>query len=194
MNKASLTVFLCSTYSDLSAERTAVLETIRNLQLQHDSMEFFGARPAQPIETCLEEVRSSDVLIVIVGYKYGSLVPGAAISFTEAEYSEGYNLRKPCLIYLRDENVPILLAHIERDPQKLQSLERFRALLKERHTVATFTGATDLAVRVAADLSRAVQAIQETARKREDSKTSPPRPNYENNPPRLICCTLLRLT
>jgi Domain of unknown function (DUF4062) len=181
MNKTSLTVFLCSTYSDLSAERAGVLETIRNLQLQHDSMEFFGARPARPIETCLEEVRGSDVLIVIVGYKYGSLVPGKTISFTEAEYCEGYKLGKPCLAYLRDENVPILPAHIERDPQKLHSLEKFRVLLKERHTVATFTGVPDLAGKVAADLSRAVQAIQEAARERKDIKTSPPRPNYEGS-------------
>ena len=30
-------------------------------------MEFFGAQPGRPIETCLEEVRNSDVLVVIVG-------------------------------------------------------------------------------------------------------------------------------
>ena len=62
---STLTVFLCSTFSDLSAEREAVLDAIRRLQLQHDSMEFFGARAQQPIETCLEEVRKSDILVVI---------------------------------------------------------------------------------------------------------------------------------
>jgi hypothetical protein len=165
--KNSLTVFICSTYSDLSAEREAVLEAIRKLQLQHDSMEFFGARSSLPIETCLEEVRRSDILVVIVGHKYGTLVPDKTISFSEAEYSEGYRLGKPCLVYLRDENIPILPKHIEREPQKIQALESFKERLKERHTVATFKGANDLAVSVAADLSRTVQALEETQRPQE---------------------------
>jgi hypothetical protein len=62
-----LTVFLCSTYSDLTEEREAVLDAIRRLQLKHDSMEFFGARTNQPIETCLAEVRRSNIVITIVG-------------------------------------------------------------------------------------------------------------------------------
>ncbi len=39
-------------------------------------MEFFGARPGRPIDVCLEEVRKSDLLVVIVGLKYGSLPSG----------------------------------------------------------------------------------------------------------------------
>ncbi len=37
----SFTVFVCSTFSDLSQEREGVLDAIRRLKLQHDSMEFF---------------------------------------------------------------------------------------------------------------------------------------------------------
>jgi hypothetical protein len=40
---ASFTVFVCSTFSDLSQEREGVLDAIRLLKLQHDSMEFFGS-------------------------------------------------------------------------------------------------------------------------------------------------------
>jgi hypothetical protein len=90
---------VCSTFSDLSQEREAVLDAIRRLKLQHDSMEFLGARAEQPIEICLEEVRASDVLVVIVSHRYGSIVPELGISYSEAEYSEGFRLRKPCLVY-----------------------------------------------------------------------------------------------
>ncbi|MGO9116550.1 MAG: DUF4062 domain-containing protein [Desulfomonilaceae bacterium] len=127
--KRSLTVFLCSTYSDLVEERTAVIDAIGRLKLQHDSMEFFGARPNQPIETCLEEVRRSDILVVIVGHRYGSFVRGSDISYSEAEYREGQKLGKPCLAYLRDENVPILPKYIERNPEGLRLLEKFKAIL-----------------------------------------------------------------
>ncbi len=155
-----LTVFICSTFTDLSAERERVLDAVRRLQLQHDSMEFFGARSDLPIETCLAEVRRSDMLVVVVGHRYGSLVPDIGISFSEAEYREGYRLGKPCLVYLRDENVPVLPRHVERDPEKLGLLERWKKRLTSRHTVATFSDAQHLAVQVAADLSRTIQALE----------------------------------
>src|SRR5687768_16782808 len=124
--KKNLTVFLCSTYADLNEERQNVLDAIRRLQLKHDSMEFFGARPGLPIETCLAEVRRSDVLVVIVGHRYGSIVSDLGISFSEAEYREGHRLEKPCLVYLRDDNVPVLLKHVERNPDNLRLLEQWK--------------------------------------------------------------------
>ncbi|RCV86942.1 TIR domain-containing protein [Billgrantia montanilacus] len=168
-----LTVFLCSTYADLSEERDRVLDAVRRLQLQHDSMEFFGARANLPIETCLAEVRRSDVLVVVVGHRYGSFVPELGVSFSEAEYREGQRLGKPCLVYLRDENAPVLPKHFERDPDKLRLLERWKDTLSTRHTTATFSDPHKLAVQVAADLSRTIQALEEAERTRPDSTTQP---------------------
>lgn len=163
MNTA-LTAFLCSTYSDLAEERASVLEAVRKVQLRHDSMEFFGARSEQPLEACLEEVRRSNILLVIVGHRYGSLVPKKRISYTEAEYTEGHRLKKPCLVYLRRDDVPVLPAHVERDPEKMRLLEDFKAKLLARHTVAYFQYANDLALSVAADLSRTIQTLEQTVR------------------------------
>ena len=127
---ASFTVFVCSTFSDLSQEREGVLDAIHRVKLQHDSMEFFGARAEQAIETCLREVRASDVLVVIVGHRYGSIVPDLGISYSEAEYAEGFRREKPCLVYMRDDNVPILPKHMERDPEKLKLLERWKETIQ----------------------------------------------------------------
>lgn len=168
--RKSLTVFVCSTYSDLAEEREAVLQALRKLQHQHDSMEFFGARTNLPIETCLEEVRRSDVLVVILGYRYGSLVPEMDISFSEAEYREGHRLGKPCLVYLRDENVPILPKYIERDSEKIKLLDRFKNILQSRHTVAIFKDSHDLSVSVVADLSRTAQALEDSAKAEEEEE------------------------
>jgi hypothetical protein len=167
-----LTVFLCSTFADLSVEREGVLEAVRRLQLQHDSMEFFGARAQQPIETCLEEVRGSDILVVIVGHRYGAIVPELGISFSEAEYAEGYRLEKPCLVYMRDDEVPVLPKHIERDPDKIRQLDRWKQTLLSRHTVARFTTGQALAVQVAADLGRTIQTLStvEAARSQAPAK------------------------
>jgi hypothetical protein len=160
---ASPTVFVCGTYSDLEKEREGALDAIRRLQFQHDSMELFGARPNRPIETCLEEVRNSDVLVVIVGHLYGSIAPEMDISFTEAEYTEGHRLGKPCLVYMRDEGVAVLPKFMERDPDKILLLSKFKETLKKNHTVATFRDASDLSVAIAANLSRLIPEIKSAA-------------------------------
>ena len=162
--KEKLTVFLCSTYVDLSEEREQILNAIRKLQLQHDSMEFFGARSNQAIETCLEEVRRSDLLVVVVGHRYGSLVPGREHSFSEAEYVEGHRLGKPCLVYLRSDEVPVLPKFVERDPDNLRRLERWKSILHQRHTVAQFLDAYDLALQLSADIAHTIQSIQEAVK------------------------------
>jgi len=168
---ASFTIFVCSTFSDLSQEREGVLDAIRRLKLQHDAMEFFGARTQQPIETCLEEVRASDVLVVIVGHRYGTIVPELGISYSEAEYREGFRLNKPCLVYMRDEGVPILPRYMERDPEKLRQLENWKQTLQSRHTVAAFQDGSRLAVQVAADLARTIQDLEEIAKARSSART-----------------------
>jgi hypothetical protein len=161
--KESLTVFLCSTYSDLVEERAAVLGAIQRLKLQHDSMEFFGARPTRPIETCLQEVRKSDLLVVIAAHRYGSFVPDEKVSFAEAEYREGYRLGRPCLVYFRDEGVPVLPGSFETRPVGARALRRFKKLLQERHTVRLFRGAHDLALQVAVDLTQTIEALKLSA-------------------------------
>lgn len=73
-----------------------------------------------------------------MGLKYGSLPPGMGISDSQAEYEEGVRLKKPCLVYLRDDDVPILRKHVERDPDKLRLLEAWKGALNANHAVAKF--------------------------------------------------------
>jgi putative nucleotidyltransferase with HDIG domain len=168
----SFRVFLCSTFTDLADERKNVLDAIRRLQLQHDSMEFFGARAKLPIKTCLEEVGKSDVLVVVVGHRYGNLVPRRGVSFSEAEYREGHRLEKPCLVYFRDDNVPVLPKNVERDSEKATRLEKWKEKLSKRHTICTFKDQADLAVQVTADLTRTIRSLEESASKRNSDSAA----------------------
>lgn len=168
--KDKLTVFLCSTFADLSDERKKILQAIRKLQLLHDSMDFFGARTDQPIETCLKEVRQGDLLVAVVGHRYGSIVPGREVSFSEAEYIEGHGLGKPCLVYVRSDDTPILPKFVERDLEKLRRLERWKSELRERHTVAQFSDSQDLALQVSADIAKTVQDLMEATAQEKPSE------------------------
>ena len=159
--RGSLVVFVCSTFADLSDERRAVIDAIRRLQLEHDSMEFFGARAELPLETCLSEVRRSNILVVIVGHRYGTTVPQLRISFPQAEYDEGYRFGKPSLVYFRDDDVPVLPKHVEQETRNVRALRKWKTVLRRRHTVATFRSASDLAVQVSTDLARTLGAVEE---------------------------------
>lgn len=154
-------VFLCSTYSDLIEERQAVLDTIRRLQLLYDSMEFFGARPGRPLDTVLQEVKASNIVIVIIGHRYGTIVPGRKNSYTELEYKEAWRNRKPCLVYFRSDDMPILPSKMERTPAGISALDRFKRLLLKRHHIAVFRQADDLAVQVAIDIQRTLETIEQ---------------------------------
>jgi hypothetical protein len=94
-------VFVCGTYTDLSAERGAVLDALQKLQVEHHSMELFGAHSQVPLATCLGEVRKSKIIVVIVGHRYGSLAPGLDVSYSEAEYNEAFARHLECLVYFR---------------------------------------------------------------------------------------------
>ena len=154
-----LTIFVCGTFRDLTRERKEILESIRKLQYQHDSMEYFGARNNRAIDTCLEEVRKSDVLVVLIGHSYGNLVPELEISYSEAEYQEGRLYRKPCLVYMIHEKAKVLPKNVETDPIKRELLTKFKETLSRNHTVKYFNS-HDLAVSVTADLSLLAQEIE----------------------------------
>ena len=156
----TFTVFVCSTFDDVERERDGVLDAIRRVQQRHNAMEFFGAPPGRPLDVCLEEVRKSDLLVVIVGLKYGSLAPGLGISYSQAEYEEG--ARKPCLVYLRDDRARILPKNVEQDADKLRLLKAWKETLNANHTVATFNSWPRLAVQVAADIGY-VLLVRQTA-------------------------------
>lgn len=163
----SIVVFVCSTYADLTNERSATIEAIGQLKLQHESMEFFGARPGRPLDSCLAEVRKSNVIVVVVGHKYGSLIPGGTISFSEAEYQAGYSNKCLCLIYMRDDAAEVPATSFETDPEKLAALIAFKNTLNARHTVSRFRSAKDLAEKVRSDLLENIELLQDEKRRRE---------------------------
>ena len=135
MMKEPANIYLCSTRDDLLEERRLVEEAIRRLHLLPNSMENFGARDNPPIETCLREVQESDILVIIVGHCYGSYVPGMDISYSEAEYNEGYNLKKTCFVYFMSDDVPVLPKYIDQEPKKIAHLKQWKKTLSTRHTI-----------------------------------------------------------
>lgn len=139
-------IFVSSTWHDLQSERKAVEEAIQRMQnTTFGGMEYFGSRPETPKEASLTEVEQSNIYIGIFAHRYGS-------GITEAEYRRARELGIPCLIYFKDDDVPVLPSNLECEPDKLAKLDALKRELKSRHTISLFKNPDQLATQVVADL------------------------------------------
>ncbi len=170
-------VFVSSTFMDLKAFREAVQKAIRQLGAVDISMENFGARDERPKEECLRLIREeSDVFVGIYAYRYGHVPDGDEVSITEAEYTAATLSDKPRFIYLVDDGIAWIPAHID-DGQAKVSLSKFKDKLRANHMFEPFTSADDLAAKVAADLGRHF-SIRETGETGRAGRSSLPHQPY----------------
>ena len=69
-------VFLSSTFKDLIEERGAVEAIIHRMAEHYIGMEHWGSFNAAPLDQSVEMVRTSDVLLLALGDRYGFVPPG----------------------------------------------------------------------------------------------------------------------
>ena len=86
-------VYISSTYKDLVEYRDAIRDMFQFKGLQDEyslvSMEGYVSESGKrAIEVCLADVREADIYILILAKRYGSVVDGTGISYTETEYNE----------------------------------------------------------------------------------------------------------
>lgn len=155
--RASVPVFVSSTFTDMQPYRAVAREALHRLELVVRGMEYFGALPDTPKEECLRIVRSCEFYVAIIGMRYGSVDPESGKSFTHLEYEEAQLRGLPTLIYLIDEErQPVLPKHVDFG-ELSDKLRDFKCSLKTRHVVAFFTSPEDLAVRISQDLPAIVE-------------------------------------
>src|SRR5262249_18465405 len=66
----------------------AVLDAVNRAGLAAVDMGYFAARDGQPADYCRQRVRDCEIYVAVVGYRYGSLVLGEDVSYTELEFLE----------------------------------------------------------------------------------------------------------
>lgn len=146
-------VYISSTFADLQEHREAVRQVLLRMGFNVIALEDFGASEAPPLDTCLNALASSDIVVLILAYRYGYIFPNENKSIIELEYEEAQKLNKPTLIFLLDENAPWPRKFIERGAGA-ESLEAFRSKLLSQHLVAFFSNPQQLASLVAASISQ----------------------------------------
>lgn len=136
-------IFLSSTFRDLITDRKAVLDALQRRQQSFAAMEYFLATPKTPLATCLDELRKSDVVVVVVGLRSGSLLPDGSMTYTLAEFEQARHEHQPILGFIKNR-----WRNGETSPDKADALNRLKAGVESLATTTTFTTADNLALKV----------------------------------------------
>jgi len=102
--KKKLQIFVSSTFSDLIEERQKAVETILRSGNIPAGMELFSAGDKSQLETIKEWILESDVYVLILGGRYGSLEPDTQLSYTEIEYKYASDINKPLFAIVLSED------------------------------------------------------------------------------------------
>jgi hypothetical protein len=90
-----LQVFVSSTYTDLKTERQAAVEAILTAGHIPAGMELFTSGDKSQMEVIKQWIDESDVFLLILGGRYGSLDSETGKSYTHLEYEYAIESGKP---------------------------------------------------------------------------------------------------
>lgn len=93
-------VFLSSVVTGFEEFRDAAADGIESLGHHVVRSEQFGVRADSPQRACLNELRATDCVVLVLGTRYGSVNPGSALSATHEEFLEAASA-KPLLVFIQ---------------------------------------------------------------------------------------------
>lgn len=96
-------LFISSAVGGLERERDAVTDAARLLEHESLRSEELGAVSESSQRACLALVRRSDLVVLLLGERYGTTQPGG-ISATHEEYREARSLGKEVLVYIKESS------------------------------------------------------------------------------------------
>jgi hypothetical protein len=88
-------VFVSSTFNDMRTERQAAVEAILEAGHIPAGMELFTAGDESQLDTIKRWIEGSDVYLLVLGGRYGSLEPKSGKSYIHVEYEYALELEKP---------------------------------------------------------------------------------------------------
>lgn len=98
-----LSVFLGSPKRDLEAIRLRILQAILDAGHIPDGMELWAADARPTLQVIKEKLKLCDVHLVLLGHRYGEILPGKKIGFTEWEYKQSNDVKRPVISFLLQE-------------------------------------------------------------------------------------------
>jgi hypothetical protein len=124
-----LQVFVSSTYSDLRDERQAAVEAILTAGHIPAGMELFAAGDETQMTVIRRWIAESDVFMLILGSRYGSIDPETQKSYVQLEYEYASVTQKALFAIVKSDDLSPSQASAVEHADKL---EAFRAVVKQK--------------------------------------------------------------
>jgi hypothetical protein len=103
--KKKLQIFISSTFSDLQVERQSAVEAVLRAGHIPAGMELFSAGNESQLEIIKRWIDESDVYMLILGGRYGSIESKSGLSYTEIEYNYALEKGKPVFAIVVSEDL-----------------------------------------------------------------------------------------
>jgi len=132
--RKKLQVFVSSTYEDLKSDRQAAVSAILKAGHIPAGMALFTSCDKSQMDTIRRWIDESDVYMLILGGRYGSVEPKTEVSYTELEYDYALEQDKPLFAVVINDNalearVMEVGTHLmEKENPKLLSMFRDKVL------------------------------------------------------------------
>lgn len=153
-------VFVSSTFEDLKPERQAAVEAILEAGHIPAGMELFTAGDESQLDTIKTWIGNSDVFVLLLGGRYGSIEPKSQKSYIQLEYEYALELSIPAFaIVVTDEALDAKTKTIGRDAIEQthgQLLQQFRSVVLSK-TSRFFADTKDIKIAIHQKLAELAQ-------------------------------------
>lgn len=119
-------VFISSTYTDLLNERQAAVEAILKAGHIPAGMELFTSTNKSQWTIIQRWIDESDIYMLILGGRYGSIDPESGKSYTHLEYEYAHSINKPLFAVVINDDALRKKTYDERETVNPKSLDDFR--------------------------------------------------------------------
>lgn len=140
-------VFVSSTYEDLREERQAAVQAILQSGNMPAGMELFTAGNASQMDVIKRWIDESDVFMLILGPRYGSIEPESKMSYVESELRYAASQGKPFFsAVMSDSGIDSKVALMGRQILEANNESKYRKFKQyvKKHLCAFFDNTTQL--------------------------------------------------
>jgi hypothetical protein len=133
MKDKKFQIFVSSTYTDLKEERQAAVEAILSAGHIPAGMELFSAGDESQMTVIKRWIDESDIYLLILGGRYGSIEPKSGKSYTHLEFEYALEQQKPLFSVVitdkaLDEKVGVMKRTAIEDKHQ-KELDEFKAIV-----------------------------------------------------------------
>ena len=151
-------IFLSSTSRDLPKERKTAIDAIQKNYFCIN-MEHWGGSPYPPKDKIIEKLKQASAVVLILGFKYGSLMNDEEISYTEFEFNYAKKLGIDIYAFIkedknREEESDEIKEHMK------NKFKKFKENIQDGRTVRYFTDAHKLETEILNTLTENNDKIQ----------------------------------